>query len=71
MFAGIGYFTIPIAVHSNVKKIYAIEINPVSYNFLCENIKLNKVETFEERENKSDYQTGRCLLCRLKTGGWF
>lgn len=44
MFAGIGYFTIPMAVHSDVKKIYAIEINPNSHRFLCENIKLNKVE---------------------------
>lgn len=48
MFAGIGYFTIPMAVHSQPKKIYAIEINPVSYNFLCENIKLNKVENIVE-----------------------
>lgn len=44
MFAGIGYFTIPMAVHSKPKRIYAIEINPVSYEFLCENIKLNKVD---------------------------
>ncbi|WP_455645320.1 class I SAM-dependent methyltransferase [Methanosphaera sp.] len=48
MFAGIGYFTIPMAVHSKPKKIYAIEINPVSHNFLCENIKLNKVEDIVE-----------------------
>lgn len=48
MFAGIGYFTIPMAVHSKPKKIYAIEINPVSYNYLCENIKLNKVEDIVE-----------------------
>lgn len=48
MFAGIGYFTIPMAVHSKPKKIFAIEINPVSYNFLCENIKLNKVEDIVE-----------------------
>jgi tRNA wybutosine-synthesizing protein 2 len=48
MFAGIGYFTIPMAVHSNPKKIYAIEINPVSYNYLCENIKLNKIESTVE-----------------------
>lgn len=48
MFAGIGYFTIPMAVHSNPKKIYAIEINPVSYNYLCENVKLNKVENIVE-----------------------
>ncbi|RAP44466.1 class I SAM-dependent methyltransferase family protein [uncultured Methanosphaera sp.] len=48
MFAGIGYFTIPMAVHSKPKKIYAIEINPNSYEFLCENIKLNKVEDIVE-----------------------
>jgi len=43
MFAGIGYFTLPIAVHSKPKKIYAIEKNPISYNFLSENIVLNDV----------------------------
>ncbi|MDO5824943.1 MAG: class I SAM-dependent methyltransferase family protein [Methanosphaera sp.] len=48
MFAGIGYFTIPMAVHSNPEKIYAIEINPNSYRFLCENVKLNKVEDIVE-----------------------
>lgn len=44
MFAGIGYFSIPIGVHSNAKQVYAIEINPNSYQFLCENIKLNKLD---------------------------
>ncbi len=44
MFAGIGYFSIPMAVHSNPAKIYALEINPVSYGYLKENIVLNKVE---------------------------
>ncbi|MBE8540532.1 class I SAM-dependent methyltransferase family protein [Geoglobus acetivorans] len=43
MFAGIGYFTIPVAKHSRAKKIYAFEINPDSYTFLLENIKINKV----------------------------
>lgn len=43
MFAGIGYFSIPIGVHSNAKEVISIEINPNSYNFLCENIKLNKL----------------------------
>jgi len=45
MFAGIGYFSIPIAVHSKPKKIYSIEINPVSYSYLKENIVLNKAES--------------------------
>lgn len=44
MFAGIGYFSIPIGVHSNAKHIYSIEINPNSYFYLCENIKLNKLD---------------------------
>jgi tRNA wybutosine-synthesizing protein 2 len=43
MFAGIGYFTIFMAKYSQPKKIYAIEINPDSYHYLCENIKLNKL----------------------------
>jgi tRNA wybutosine-synthesizing protein 2 len=44
MFAGIGYFSIPMAVHSKPRKIYSIEINPISYGYLCENVHLNKVE---------------------------
>ena len=44
MFAGIGYFSLPIAMHSNVKKIYSIELNPLSYDFLVENIKINRLE---------------------------
>lgn len=43
LFAGIGYFSIPIAVHSPVKKVYSIEINPTAYHYLEENIRLNKV----------------------------
>ncbi|MDD3421543.1 MAG: class I SAM-dependent methyltransferase family protein [Methanocellales archaeon] len=43
MFAGIGYFSIPMAVHSNPKKVIAIEVNPIAYNYLCENIALNGV----------------------------
>lgn len=48
MFAGIGYFSIPIAVHSKPEKIYSIEINPVSYGYLKENIVLNNVENIIE-----------------------
>jgi len=48
MFAGIGYFSIPMAVHSRLLKIYAIEINPVSFGYLRENIRLNRVENIIE-----------------------
>ncbi|RLF49728.1 MAG: class I SAM-dependent methyltransferase family protein [Thermoplasmata archaeon] len=44
MFAGIGYFTLPVAVHSGAKKVIAYEINPVAYNYLVQNISLNCVE---------------------------
>ena len=44
MFAGIGYFSIPIGVHSGAKEIISIEINPNSYHYLCENVKLNKLD---------------------------
>lgn len=43
MFAGIGYFSIPIGVHSGAKEIISIEINPNSYHFLKNNIELNKI----------------------------
>ncbi len=43
MFAGIGYFSIPIGVHSKASNVYSIEINPNSYYYLCENVKLNKL----------------------------
>ena len=43
LFAGIGYFTLPIAVHGKAKKIFACEKNPLAYNYLCQNIVLNNV----------------------------
>lgn len=48
LFAGIGYFSIPIAVHARPEKIYSIEINPVAYGYLCDNIELNKVQDVVE-----------------------
>lgn len=44
MFAGIGYFSLPIAKLSPVKKVYSIELNSYAYKFLLENIKLNCLE---------------------------
>ena len=43
LFAGIGYFSIPMAVYSKPKKIFACEKNPVAYDYLCQNIVLNNV----------------------------
>ena len=44
MFAGIGYFSIPIARFSKPAKIIAIDKNPDSYRFLKENVRLNCVQ---------------------------
>lgn len=43
LFAGIGYFTLPMAVHSKPKRIFACELNPIAYNYLCKNTVLNHV----------------------------
>ena len=44
MFAGMGYFSLAIAKHSDVEQIYSIELNPTSYKTLLENIKINHLE---------------------------
>ena len=43
MFAGIGYFTLPIAKFAGAKKVIACEKNPDSYVFLVKNIEINSV----------------------------
>jgi tRNA wybutosine-synthesizing protein 2 len=48
LFAGIGYFSIPMAVHKHPQKIYAVEINPVAYHYLQENVKINHIENAVE-----------------------
>jgi tRNA wybutosine-synthesizing protein 2 len=44
MFAGIGYFSIPMAVHSSPDRIIAIELNPEAFFYLKENMRLNRVD---------------------------
>ncbi|MHA1797746.1 MAG: class I SAM-dependent methyltransferase [Candidatus Helarchaeota archaeon] len=48
LFSGIGYFSLMIAKYCSPKKIYAFELNPISYQYLVENIKINKIN--KERE---------------------
>ena len=45
MFAGIGYFSLPLARHA--KKVYSIEKNPVAFRYLQENITLNKISNMD------------------------
>jgi tRNA wybutosine-synthesizing protein 2 len=48
LFAGIGYFTLAMAVHSRPKKIVACEMNLVAFNYLCKSIVLNHVTDIVE-----------------------
>lgn len=44
MFAGIGYFSVPMAVHSQPANIISHDINPLAFEYLKRNIELNGVE---------------------------
>ncbi len=72
MFAGIGYFSIPIGVHSNAKHIYSIEINPNSFFYLTENIKLNKLNNITPilgdcNVHTPKYKADRIVMGYVKT----
>ncbi len=72
MFAGIGYFSIPIGVHANAEKVISIEINPNSYHFLCENIKLNKLDNIvpvlgDCKIETPKYKADRIIMGYVKT----
>lgn len=43
MFAGVGCFSIVIAKHSNVKKVYSIDVNHAAIQYMQENVRLNRV----------------------------
>lgn len=43
MFAGIGYFSLPLAVYQKPKLVIACELNPVAHAYLVENIRMNGV----------------------------
>ena len=43
MFAGIGYFTLPMAVLGSPKRVHACEIDPEAHAFLRENVARNDV----------------------------
>jgi tRNA wybutosine-synthesizing protein 2 len=69
MFAGIGYFTLPLAKKAKANKVIACEINPVSYGFLCDNIELNglkEVVTPVLGDNRE--LPGKCIADRILMG---
>ena len=48
MFAGIGYFTLPMAFHTSPSRVLAYEKNPLSFEYLGKNIDLNGVDDVVE-----------------------
>ena len=44
MFAGVGCYSIAIAKHSAPMKVYSVDVNPSAFEYLRENIRLNRVE---------------------------
>lgn len=72
MFAGIGYFSIPIAKLSHPKKVISTEINPVSFQYLQDNIKLNKINNIEaylgdNRDIIPNFKGNRIIMGYVKT----
>jgi tRNA wybutosine-synthesizing protein 2 len=47
MFSCVGQFTIPLAKHSQPEKVIAIEKNPVAFEYLKDNVRLNKLRNVE------------------------
>ncbi|MDI6690599.1 MAG: class I SAM-dependent methyltransferase family protein [Candidatus Bathyarchaeota archaeon] len=43
MFAGVGCFSIVMAKHSNIGKVYSIDVNPAAFQYMQENVRLNRV----------------------------
>jgi tRNA wybutosine-synthesizing protein 2 len=76
-FAGIGYFTLPLAKYGKPRKIYACELNPLAYQYLEENIKLNRVEQIvkplfgDYREVAPGHCADRIILGYLKSSSDF
>ncbi|UCE80311.1 MAG: class I SAM-dependent methyltransferase family protein [Methanobacteriota archaeon] len=69
MFAGIGYFSIPIAVHQSPRRVIACELNPVAFAYLVENIDLNSVrETVEPIRGDNRNLEGESIADRVFMG---
>ena len=49
LFAGIGYFALPMAVHGRPARVVACEVNPAAFAYLEANVRLNCAWSVEPR----------------------
>lgn len=59
LFAGIGYFTLPLLVHAKAKHLYACEWNPDAVDALKKNLALNKVDPSRYNVIEGDNRSNR------------
>jgi len=45
MFAGVGCFSIVMAKHSKVERVFSIDVNPLAFEFMLKNIRLNRAQS--------------------------
>ncbi|MCS7118590.1 MAG: class I SAM-dependent methyltransferase family protein [Archaeoglobaceae archaeon] len=69
MFAGIGYFSIPVA--KKAEKVYAIEVSPDAYEYLLENLRLNDVNNVVPILGDSMFVTPEGIADRVIMGHIF
>ena len=68
MFAGIGYFTLPIAKFTGARKVFACEKNLESYRFLLENIKMNGIDNVIPMLGDNRHIAGKEFADRILMG---
>lgn len=77
MFAGIGYFSLPMAIHGNPRRIFSCEIRKFSFDYLVTNIELNEVEDMivpilgDNRDVNLEDKVNRIIMGYLKETSLF
>lgn len=59
LFAGIGYFSLPLLIHAKAKHLYACEWNPDAIEALKKNLQLNKIDQSRCTVLEGDNRTNR------------
>lgn len=71
MFSCVGQFSIPVALHSGPRMVYAVEKNPVAFGFLEENVGLNSLSNMRPILGDCRDVTPRGLADRVIMGYLF